>query len=233
MRGQQEVEALTVLQSRRANSHLCTQPRRPLERADTSWAPPRCRPPQSFLCKTGVTPSPPSQDAGEICQAWAGVLGTDPHGSASRDQQAGLPGEGTPSSRVLCGAALGSRSHARTSSPARKKTKQFHKWPGNLQPQATGPESGTEQPSLPAGLRPQRGQGSAALPPCTGSHPQEAGCCGPRGPCTPRVRPGLTCRSPPSPPRARPAGWLAPHSPAPCRRHPAQAPGTSWCCRRG
>lgn len=62
-------------------SHLCTQPRRPLERADTSWAPPRCRPPQSFLCKTGVTPSPPSQDAGEIYQAWAGVLGARWYGS--------------------------------------------------------------------------------------------------------------------------------------------------------
>lgn len=189
VRGQQEVEALTVLQSRRANSHLCTQPRRPLERADTSWAPPRCRPPQSFLCKTGVTPSPPSQDAGEICQAWAGVLGTDPHGSASRDQQAGLPGEGTPSSRVLCGAALGSRSHARTSSPARKKPSNFTSGQVTSSPRQQVRRAEQSSPRCLPGSAPSGGRGARPFLPAQGPTPRRQAAAAPAAPAPPASGP--------------------------------------------
>lgn len=110
--GSPGVHSLTVCKTRRENSHSgCWTSRHPGGAQDSAL--PHCRPPQTFLCKTGVMPSLLAFSAGEVSQARAGRprvrwgWPTDPHGSASREQQAGGPGEGTPPSQELWGPSLG------------------------------------------------------------------------------------------------------------------------------
>ena len=156
-------------------------------------------------------PSPPSLGAGEVSQARAGRPGVrwgqprDPHGSASREQ-AGGPGEGTPPSQELWGPALGCPHHRSTSHSGENQTI------SRLARETPAPAG----PGRPRPAPPGWAQGSVRIP----QRWQGAGA-------------RLTCHSHPSPPLARPAGWCDPQAPAPCRRRPARAPGTSWCCHHG